>query len=97
MTPAEVVSQIVDLVKGEDVQIGDYVVRHPSGGELDFTLNQIGGDLHLVFHGKKPVASWFVFNGAISALKICVKGVTVDIAELPGRADPFVPWEKMGL
>jgi len=97
MTPAEIVNHFTGLLKGEDIKVGDYIIRHPSGGELDFTINQIGGDLHLTFMGKKPVASWFVFNGAINGLIICVKGVKVDIAQLPGRADPFIPWEKMGL
>ncbi len=97
MNPAEAVNQIAALLTGEDVKIGDYIIRLPGGGEFDFTINEKGGDLYLKFMGKKPIVNWFVFNGAISGLVICVKGIKVDVSALPRRADPFIPWEKTGL
>ena len=95
MNSADYVNLLSALHKGEDVKIGDYIIRLNGGGELDFTTKEKDGDLHLTFMGKRPIAQWFVFKGYISGFVICVKGVRVDIVALPRRADPFISWEDI--
>ncbi len=96
MKPEAAVTKIVSLLKGGSLKLGDYTLKLPGGGSLDIAVSQVGGDLSIVFTGKKPVTAWFVFRGQINGLVICAKGIKVDISALPKRADPFIPWEKLG-
>lgn len=95
MTPETAVTKIVSLLKGGDLNLGDYTLRLPGGGGMNLAVGEESDDIKIVFTGKKPVASYFAFNLEISGLVICIKGIKVDVTSLPKRVDPFIPWEDL--
>ncbi len=96
MIPAETVQEVVGLVSGREMKIGDYSITLPDGADsIDFRIENDGGDIVLTFTGVKPIAQYYIFKDKLNGLRICAKGVRVDVMNLPAIADPFRSWDEI--
>jgi len=98
MTPAEAVGDVLTLLRGGDLKLGDNAVRLVGGGILDVSMEEVNArDIKLRFTGRKPVVNHYGVNLVLNGLTLCVKGIKVDARLLPDTFDPFYPWEALGL
>lgn len=97
MNGPEFVEQFVSLLRGNDLEIGDNIVRMPHGNRLSLTLTEEKGDLDLKFTGEIPVVEYYGPTLKIYGMRLCIKGVKLDAEWVPDKFDPFFSWDKLGL